>query len=185
MQYYAVETLYVQAASRLLTVIETKALIAPTYTTKRGCLIAMIAAMMKVSSPSSVTRICNQSIKLKDSHFISIDENVAWIRHATRTMSKLLTKACNRSMLRSTVLPRVSLLCTCKPTGHRVDTGTPKQQACLKSQERSCNEQARMSPLLLIQQVHRHRLAERHARNKDPTIEGQCRPSQIAGPSCR
>lgn len=42
----------------VVTVMETNALMAPMYTTSRGCRIAMIAAMMKVSSPSSVTRIC-------------------------------------------------------------------------------------------------------------------------------
>ena len=31
---------------------------APAYTTRRGWRIAMMAAMMNVSSPSSVTRIC-------------------------------------------------------------------------------------------------------------------------------
>ena len=44
----------------LLTVMVMSADIAPTNTTNRACLIAMMAAMMKVSSPTSVTRICMQ-----------------------------------------------------------------------------------------------------------------------------
>lgn len=38
--------------------MDISALMAPMYTTSRGCRIAMIAAIMNVSSPSSVTRIC-------------------------------------------------------------------------------------------------------------------------------
>ena len=37
---------------------------APAYTTRRGWRIAMMAAMMNVSSPSSVTRICAQHAPL-------------------------------------------------------------------------------------------------------------------------
>ena len=37
---------------------------APAYTTRRGWRIAMMAAMMNVSSPSSVTRICARSLPL-------------------------------------------------------------------------------------------------------------------------
>ena len=41
----------------ILTVMKTKAVIAPAYTTSLGCCMLMMAAMMKVSSPSSVARI--------------------------------------------------------------------------------------------------------------------------------
>lgn len=40
------------------TVMTPKADMAPAKTVRRGCLMAMIAAMINVSSPSSVTRIC-------------------------------------------------------------------------------------------------------------------------------
>ena len=43
-----------------LTVMVMSADMAPTNTTNRACLIAIMAAMMKVSSPTSVTRICRQ-----------------------------------------------------------------------------------------------------------------------------
>lgn len=42
------------------TVIMPSADIAPANTVRRGCLMAMMAAIMNVSSPSSVTRICAQ-----------------------------------------------------------------------------------------------------------------------------
>ena len=44
----------------VLTVMKMSADMAPTKTTNRACLMAMMAAMMKVSSPTSVTRICRQ-----------------------------------------------------------------------------------------------------------------------------
>ncbi len=40
------------------TVIMPSAVMAPANTVRRGCLMAMMAAIMNVSSPSSVTRIC-------------------------------------------------------------------------------------------------------------------------------
>ena len=43
------------------TVMKVNATIAPAYTTNLGCCIDMIAAMIKVSSPSSVAKICGDT----------------------------------------------------------------------------------------------------------------------------